>query len=74
MRSEGQAGGGDGVAPMQLRNRCGEKQGRRARVSERAVWLHATNVIPAGPVWPGDIVAATVFANHVYTGIRGDIF
>eukprot|EP00965_Chrysotila_dentata_P143680 4747530-Pleurochrysis_carterae.AAC.1 len=48
--------------------------GQARTLSERAVWLHATNVIPGGTAWPGNVVAATVFANHVYTGDGGDIF
>ena len=32
------------------------------------------NAIPEGQVAPGDVVAATVFANQVYTGVGGDKF
>ena len=31
-------------------------------------------VVPNGSVQPGDVVAATVFANQVYTGVGGDKF
>ena len=31
-------------------------------------------VLPSGQVAPGDVVAATMFANQVYTGVGGDKF
>ena len=31
-------------------------------------------VVPSGSVAPGDVVAATTFANQVYTGVGGDKF
>jgi len=35
---------------------------------------HAGNVVPNGIVSPGDVIAATAFANQVYTGVGGDKF
>lgn len=35
---------------------------------------HAGNVIPHGNVAPGDVVAATVYINTIYTGVGGDKF
>ena len=35
---------------------------------------HTGVAIPAGVVCPGDVVAATMFANQVYTGVGGDKF
>ena len=35
---------------------------------------HAGAVVPNGNVSPGDVVAATAYANQVYTGVGGDKF
>jgi len=35
---------------------------------------HEGAVVPNGTVAPGDVVAATVYANQVYTGVGGDKF
>ena len=35
---------------------------------------HEGTVVPNGNVAPGDVVAATVYANQVYTGVGGDKF
>ena len=35
---------------------------------------HRGQAIPNGTVAPGDVVAATIFANSVYTGVGGDKF
>ena len=35
---------------------------------------HSGAVVPNGTVTPGDVVAATAFANQVYTGVGGDKF
>lgn len=35
---------------------------------------HTGAVLPHGTVQPGDVVAATIYANQVYTGIGGDKF
>ena len=35
---------------------------------------HRGQAIPNGAVAPGDVVAATIFANSVYTGVGGDKF
>ena len=43
---------------------------------ERAITICDSNgaVVPNGIVSPGDVVAATIFANQVYTGVGGDKF
>ena len=35
---------------------------------------HAGQAVPHGQVAPGDVVAATIYANQVYTGMAGDKF
>lgn len=35
---------------------------------------HKGQTVPNGAVSPGDVVAATIFANQVYTGVGGDKF
>jgi hypothetical protein len=35
---------------------------------------HTGAVVPNGTVQPGDVAAATIFANQVYTGVGGDKF
>ena len=47
----------------------GGKYERRINICD-----HQGNVVPNGNVTPGDVVAATVFANQVYTGVGGDKF
>ena len=48
---------------------CGGKYPRTINVCD-----HTGAVIPNGVVQPGDVVAATLFANQVYTGVGGDKF
>jgi hypothetical protein len=47
----------------------GGKYARKINVCD-----HQGAVVPNGVVCPGDVVAATVFANQVYTGVGGDKF
>lgn len=47
----------------------GGKYERRINICD-----HAGNVIPNGTVAPGDVVAATMYASQVYTGVGGDKF
>ena len=35
---------------------------------------HQVAVVPNGTVQPGDVVAVTMYANQVYTGVGGDKF
>lgn len=48
---------------------CGGKYARTINVCD-----HTGAVIPNGVVQPGDVVAVTMFANQVYTGVGGDKF
>jgi hypothetical protein len=48
---------------------CGGKTVRTINVCD----LNGT-VLPTGTVQPGDVVAATAYANQVYTGVGGDKF
>jgi hypothetical protein len=48
---------------------CGGKYPRTINVCD-----HTGAVIPNGTVQPGDVVAVTMFANQVYTGVGGDKF
>lgn len=48
---------------------CGGKMPRVINVCD-----HTGAVLPTGTVQPGDVVAATMFANQVYTGVGGDKF
>ena len=47
----------------------GGKYARKINVCD-----HLGNVIPHGIVAPGDVVAATVYINSIYTGVGGDKF
>ena len=47
----------------------GGKYGRHITVCD-----HRGAAIPGGQVCPGDVVAATIYANQVYTGVGGDKF
>lgn len=48
---------------------CGGKMPRTINVCD-----HTGAVVPNGTVQPGDVVAATIYANQVYTGVGGDKF
>ena len=48
---------------------CGGKYARKITVCD-----HEGQTITNGMVAPGDVVAATVYANQVYTGVGGDKF
>lgn len=48
---------------------CGGKVPRSINVCD-----HTGAVLPQGNVQPGDVVAATMYANQVYTGVGGDKF
>jgi hypothetical protein len=48
---------------------CGGKYARVINVCD-----HAGSVVTNGAVQPGDVVAATMFANQVYCGVGGDKF
>ena len=48
---------------------CGGKVPRKINVCD-----HTGQVLPDGVVQPGDVVAATMYANQVYTGVGGDKF
>ena len=48
---------------------CGGRYARTINVCD-----HTGAVIPSGAVQAGDVVAATMFANQVYTGVGGDKF
>ena len=48
---------------------CGGKMPRAINVCD-----HTGAVLPNGTVQPGDVVAATMYANQVYTGVGGDKF
>lgn len=48
---------------------CGGRYARAINVCD-----HTGKVLPGGAVQPGDVVAATMFANQVYTGVGGDKF
>lgn len=56
-------------APKFAYDGCGGKYPRTINVCD-----HTGVVIPHGVVQPGDVVAATMFANQVYTGVGGDKF
>ena len=47
----------------------GSKHARQVAVCDKD-----GNVVPDGNVQPGDIVAATIYVNQVYTGVGGDKF
>jgi len=48
---------------------CGGRYARTVNVCD-----HVGAVLPNGTVQPGDVVAVTMFANQVYTGVGGDKF
>ena len=48
---------------------CGGKVPRKINICD-----HTGQVLPDGVVQPGDVVAATMYANQVYTGVGGDKF
>jgi hypothetical protein len=48
---------------------CGGRYPRTINVCD-----HQGAVVPNGTVQPGDVVAVTMFANQVYTGVGGDKF
>lgn len=48
---------------------CGGKMPRVINICD-----HTGAVLPNGNVQPGDVVAATMYANQVYTGVGGDKF
>lgn len=48
---------------------CGGKAPRVVNICD-----HTGAVLPNGIVQPGDVVAATMYANQVYTGVGGDKF
>jgi hypothetical protein len=48
---------------------CGGRFARSINVCD-----HQGAVVPNGSVQPGDVVAVTMFANQVYTGVGGDKF
>lgn len=48
---------------------CGGRYPRTINVCD-----HKGAVVPNGNVQPGDVVAATMYANQVYTGVGGDKF
>ena len=56
-------------APKFAWDGCGGKYARVINVCD-----HEGAVLPNGTVQPGDVVAVTVFANQVYTGVGGDKF
>ena len=56
-------------APKYAWDGCGGRYPRAINVCD-----HLGAVLPNGTVQPGDVVAATMFANQVYTGVGGDKF